>query len=209
MTTKREHKDGERSAAGDSADLVLKTSGSLLAVIPRTTEHVRPVKRIELEPIGESLIAKELANPVLLDDLTSLREFWRTAIENMTDAEMGAFDAGARPLLRNSADNTGKREPPAKAPEYYAERSNRREKICDFIRRVYADWLDGHTMTRAHLGEIDPQAYDALAYWLRSNPMPSDLRLGSAQSRVDEELKASRAGRRPPARLARAQHRRS
>lgn len=50
---------------------------------------------------------------------------------------------------------------PEIAPEFFAQRSDAREKIIPFLRRVYAPWL-GQGLTRNHLNALDKQAYVAL-----------------------------------------------
>lgn len=53
-----------------------------------------------------------------------------------------------------------KPEFPEVAPELYAWRSDKKEKIIPFLRRVYASWL-GKGFTRNHLSALDKQAYVA------------------------------------------------
>lgn len=59
------------------------------------------------------------------------------------------------------ADDNKVRSGPGVAPLLYAERPDRTEKAPDFIRRVYAPWLDGD-FTRADLRQLDPKCAAAL-----------------------------------------------
>lgn len=63
----------------------------------------------------------------------------------------------------------GEPEPPAEAPELWAERGGRKENPITFIRRVYAPWL-GKGLQRSDLHSLDRPLYAALAVWLHRYP---------------------------------------
>lgn len=93
-----------------------------------------------------------------------LKEYWRKAISEMSNAQIQAFDRKMRDLMIGEAARPAPL--PAQAPEFYADRAplpnGARETIIDFLRRVYAPWIDGMSMLRADLRRLDRSAAKAL-----------------------------------------------
>ncbi len=141
-----------------------------------------------------------------------LRSYWIKAIQEMSDAEIAAFDAKARALsIEKSSAN--KLEPgmgpsnsiPRVAPELYADRKDKAEKIDRFLVRIYGQWCDGINFSRADLRRLDSKAASSLAVWLQDNELPGDLNLPtewevrskrSALADVEQAREMSRLARR-------------
>lgn len=80
------------------------------------------------------------------------------------------------------------RSKPERAPELWQPRGGKkREKITDFILRVYGPYLDG-SFTRADLRSLDTKCYQALSNWLRTNELPESVNLPTKKERYDHVL---------------------
>ncbi len=78
-------------------------------------------------------------------------------------------------------------ELPTKAPEFYQKRTDRREKPCDFILRVYKKW-HGKGLAKHHLLHLDEPLYMALCNWLIKNDAPDGFDLPTKKELNDREL---------------------
>ena len=111
------------------------------------------------------IIALREGKALELEDMekVDLREYWRKAISEMSNAQIEAFDRKLRDLMIRE---TSRPAPlPTQAPELYADRpavNGARETIVDFLNRVYAPWIDGMSMVRADLRRLDSGAAKAL-----------------------------------------------
>lgn len=69
---------------------------------------------------------------------------------------------------------------------------SKKEKIPDFISRVYSDFL-GKGLTRAHLKKIDKSLYFGLNNWLKNNELPKSLDLPKTHILYDADIKPTPA----------------
>lgn len=76
---------------------------------------------------------------------------------------------------------------PVSAPEFYQRRADRRERPCEFIRRVYGTWM-GNGLAMHHLFHLDEPLYAALHNWLRHNEKPDWLDLPTKKELNDRAL---------------------
>lgn len=72
----------------------------------------------------------------------------------------------------------------AHVSETWKTRSDSKEPVVAFIKRVYAPFID-KGLTRKHLS-VDPSLYTALANWLRKNDLPDWLDLPTAWEATPE-----------------------
>lgn len=92
-------------------------------------------------------------------------------------------------LVRNTTPTVTKiSELPRFAPELYAERRvvkdlHRRETIVEFLRRVWAPWINAKLLTRCALRKLDPGADKAVENYLRRAPLPEDVDIPSFPKR--------------------------
>lgn len=112
-----------------------------------------------------SLLLKE-AFAVSAHDSEALKEF-TNAISSLT--------ANASEII----------ELPTSAPEYYKQRSNKKEKPTDFIKRVYAQWLR-KGLTRPHIKNLDLSLYQNL--YRQGIPKEFDTLLPKAAGRSIESM---------------------
>lgn len=78
---------------------------------------------------------------------------------------------------------------PEAAPELWSDRIGRKENPVEFIRRVYAPWLECG-LKRAHLHTLDRPLYTALAVWIHRHPedgMPKGNRVREGVSEALSE----------------------
>jgi hypothetical protein len=69
---------------------------------------------------------------------------------------------------------------PDEAPEFFVAMPGRPKKgadIVSFLRRVWGPWIKEGVLTRAHLGRLDPAAYQALTNHLKTHDLPPDLNI--------------------------------
>jgi hypothetical protein len=69
---------------------------------------------------------------------------------------------------------------PDVAPELFVAMPGRPKKgadIVSFLRRVWGPWIKEGFLTRAHLGRLDPAAYQALTNHLKTHDLPPDLNI--------------------------------
>lgn len=79
-------------------------------------------------------------------------------------------------------------ELPACAPAFYADRPDRAQDITGFLRAVWMPWIKAGCLTRPALRQLDPQAYMAMANWMRHREWPSDLPIPSKSDMVTADL---------------------
>lgn len=148
---KPERNAGFQPKRAGEDDLFLDSEPQELAVEPDAVARIiawRERKPVELESMEK----------------VDLREYWRKAISEMSNAQIQAFDRTMRDLMVGEASRPAPL--PTQAPELYADRAaapnGARETIIDFLHRVYAPWIDGMSMVRADLRRLDSGAAKAL-----------------------------------------------
>ncbi|OYQ37567.1 hypothetical protein CHU95_01025 [Niveispirillum lacus] len=77
---------------------------------------------------------------------------------------------------------------PDHAPMLYMDRVNRDQSIVEFMRDAWMPWIRSGLLTRPDLRRLDPQAYMAMANWLRRNDWPADLPIPTKSETVTAEL---------------------
>ncbi len=77
---------------------------------------------------------------------------------------------------------------PVRAPLLYADRPDRSQDIADFLRAVWMPWIKAGCLTRPALRQLDPQAYMAMANWLRHRDWPEDLPIPTKSDMVTADL---------------------
>lgn len=99
-------------------------------------------------------------------------------------------------------------ELPVRAPLLYADRPDRAQDIAGFLRAVWMPWIKAGCLTRPALRRLDPQAYMAVANWMRHREWPSDLPIPSKSDMVTADL-SDPERLRQARRLVQAHHARS
>lgn len=77
---------------------------------------------------------------------------------------------------------------PGHAPLLYADRADRSQDIVGFLRAVWMPWIKAGCLTRPALRQLDPQAYMAMANWLRHREWPTDLPIPTKSDMVTADL---------------------
>lgn len=77
---------------------------------------------------------------------------------------------------------------PDHAPMLYMDRTSRGQTIVEFMRAVWLPWIQSGLLTRPDLRRLDPQAYMAMANWLRRQEWPADLPIPTKSQTVTAEL---------------------
>ncbi len=80
------------------------------------------------------------------------------------------------------------------APELFSKRSDKKERIDQFVERVYGPWLDNYRFTVARLRRLDPSAAAAVARLKSDNPWPSHIPLPTVKEVNDRLLSEDRIG---------------
>ncbi|MEP3198215.1 MAG: hypothetical protein ABJO57_10120 [Lentilitoribacter sp.] len=129
------------------------------------------------DQIGIPISNKEICRRGLLETITATaQEAFSVACDNEIERQQFIEE-----VLDALQERTFKIAPPAKAPEFYSKRKNRKEKPDEFIRRVYSRWLGTESFQRPLLKSLDISLYRGL--YKQGIPDDFETLLPSAQGK--------------------------
>jgi len=140
---------------------------------------------LDIERGLESLLAKHGVKRKVRDELA--RAFARVATKAKSGQDVQATITAINKLDFNEASQSSNVPPlPKKAPILYDAR-DKSQNIVDFLLdpNGWGPWVRLGALPRQTLRQLDPSAYAALNYWLRTYGLPPDIEIPTRTQLID------------------------